>query len=54
MMDRLLEHLPGIKGKLLSAKFVLGVWDNLSDEAKLEIANAAVEKLKKMGEENEG
>lgn len=50
-MDKLLGHVPGLKGKLVGVKWLLGAWDTLSDSAKLEIANAVVEKLKKIGED---
>jgi len=52
-IDKLLGHVPGLKGKLVGAKWLLGAWDTLSDSAKLEIANAVVDKLKKLGEEKE-
>jgi hypothetical protein len=52
-MDKALGLVPKLNEKLIGAKFVLVAWDTLSDETKLELANAAVEKLKKMGEVSE-
>lgn len=51
-MDRALGLVPKLNEKLIGAKFILGAWDTLSDETKLELANAAVEKLKKIGKES--
>lgn len=53
-MEQILEHLPdGMKAKIGATKAVLAIWDSLSDSAKLEIANATVDKLRKMESDQE-
>ena len=52
LIQKTLEKL-GLGGTAATAKMVVAVWDSISDQAKLEIANAAVVKLKEWGALNE-
>ncbi len=47
-LDQILDRLPGVKTKANTMKALAAVWDSLSDEAKLEIANAAMKTVKKV------